>query len=126
MKKIQLRNANVKSSYNCEKKNNLSSKILASIQIQSQEIIEKFMRKCKSKQKEKAENDKISLERFTLSEKPNKNKLIEIVELLPLEYLNAQEKSVINLISNSSDRFYIPGGRLIATNVLQHQISTND
>ena len=49
------------------------------------------------------------------------------MELLRLEYLNAQEeKSVINLISNSQDRFHIPGERLTATNVLQHQIPTTD
>jgi len=36
--------------------------------------------------------------------------------------LNTQEeKSIINLISNSQDRFHSPGERLTATNVLQPQ-----
>ena len=38
----------------------------------------------------------IPLECFTLSEEFNKNRLTEIVELLCLEYLNAQEKKSIN------------------------------
>jgi len=74
-----------------------SLKILALTQVQSQEVIEKFMRKRKSKQ-ERAEKNKKALEcAFILLEEPNKNKLTEIVELL--EHLNAQEeKNVINLI----------------------------
>lgn len=49
------------------------------MQVQFQKIIEKFIRKRKSKQKERLEKDKISLECFTLSEEANKNKLTEIV-----------------------------------------------
>ena len=45
-----------------KKKSKPFSKIPASTQVQSQEIIEKFMHKCKSKQKERAEKDNISLE----------------------------------------------------------------
>ncbi|KYN29284.1 hypothetical protein ALC57_01287 [Trachymyrmex cornetzi] len=89
------------------KANKPSSKILASTQAQSQEIIEKFMRKRKSKRKEKTEEElsnDITRECFALSEKPNKNRLTEIVELLRLEHLNTQEKgNIINLISNSQD-----------------------
>jgi len=33
---------------------------------------------------------------------------------------------VINLISNSQDRFHIPGEKLTSTHVLQHQIPTTD
>lgn len=38
-------------------KENKSSKILASTQNQSQEMIDKFMRKCKSKHKERTEQE---------------------------------------------------------------------
>ena len=49
------------------------------------------------------------------------------MELLCLKHLNEQEKkNIINLISNSQDRFHIPGEKLTATNVLQHQIPTTD
>ena len=127
MKKIQSYNPNVISSYNWKQKNNSSSKILASTQVQFQEIIEKFIHKRKSKQKETADKDNIPLKCFTLSEEPNKNRFTEIVKLLCLKYLNAQEeKRVINLIFNSQARFHIPEERLIATNILQHQILTTD
>jgi len=126
-KGIQLRNSNNKSPYNCKKKNNPSSKILASTRIQSQEVIEKFMRKRKSKRETKTEKDNVPLECFILSEEPNMNRLTGIVKLLRLEHLNAQEEqNVINLIYNSQDRFHVPGERLTATNVLQHQIPTTD
>ncbi|KYN43243.1 hypothetical protein ALC56_02305 [Trachymyrmex septentrionalis] len=127
IKGIQLRNSNIKSPYNCKKKNNPSSKILASTRVQSQEIIEKFIRKRKSKREKRADKDNVPLECFTLSEEPNKNRLTGIVKLLRLEHLNAQEEqSVINLIYSSQDRFHVPGERLTATNVLQHQIPTTD
>ena len=49
------------------------------------------------------------------------------MELLRLEHLNEREKkNIINLISNSQDRFHIPGEKLTATNMLQHQIPTTD
>jgi len=61
------------------------------------------------------------------SEKFKKNKLTEIIELLRLKHLNIQERaSVINLISNSQDRFHIPREKLTSTHVLQHQIPTTD
>ncbi|KYN45244.1 hypothetical protein ALC56_00323 [Trachymyrmex septentrionalis] len=51
----------------------------------------------------------------------------EIVELIRFEHLNEQEKkNIINLISNSQDRFHIPEEKLTAINVLQHQIPTTD
>ncbi|KYN23115.1 hypothetical protein ALC57_04900 [Trachymyrmex cornetzi] len=85
------------------------------------------MCKRKSKQKEEAEKDNVSLECFTLTEEPNENRHTEIVELLRLEHLNErEEKNIVNLISNSQDRFHIPGEKLTATNVLQHQIPTTD
>jgi len=88
------------------------------------------MRKHKSKCKKEESNDNmkdISHECLLLSEKPKKDKLTEIIELLRLEHLDTQEKeSVINLISDSQDRFHIPGEKLTATHVLQHQIPTTD
>jgi len=54
IKKMQLYRLNIKTFY--KRKNKPSSKILASTQVQSQEIIEKFMRKRKSKRKEKESN----------------------------------------------------------------------
>jgi len=75
------------------------------------------MRKRKSKRKKKESNDMkdISHECFILSEEPKKNRLTEITELLRLEHLNTQDrKSVINLISNSQDRFHISGEKLPA------------
>jgi len=113
-----------------KRKNKPSSKILASTQVQSQEVIEKFMRKRKSKRKEKESNNNmkdISHECFILSEESKKDRLTEITELLRLEHLNTQEKkNVINFISDSQDRFHIPGEKLTATHVLQHQIPTTD
>jgi len=68
-----------------------------------------------------------SHECLVVSEEPKKSKLTEIIGLLRLEHLNIQEKeSVIALISNSQDRFHIPGEKLTSTHVLQHQISTTD
>jgi len=55
IKRIQLYRPNIKTIY--KKKNKPSSKILASTQVQSQEIIEKFMCKRKSKRKEEESND---------------------------------------------------------------------
>jgi len=37
-----------------------------------------------------------------------------------------QKKSIIKLITNSQDRFHIPGEKLTAINVPQHQIPTTD
>jgi len=128
IERVQLYRPNIKTFY--KKKNKPSSKILASTQIQSQEMIEKFMRKRKSKRKEEKLNNNvksISHECFILSEEPKKDRLSEITELLRLEHLDTQEKrSVINLISESQDRFHIPGEKLTATQVLQHQIPTTD
>jgi len=53
IKRIQLYNPNIKTSYISKKKNKPSSKDFASIQIKSQEMLEKFMHKRKSKHKEK-------------------------------------------------------------------------
>jgi len=56
-----------------------------------------------------------------------KDRLTEITELLRLEHLDTQEKkSAINFISDSQDRFHIPGEKLTAVHVLQHQIPTTD
>jgi len=82
---MQLYRPNIKTFY--KKENKPSSKILASTQVQSQEMIEKFMRKRKSKHKEEKSNDNmkdISHECFILSEEPKKNRLTEITELLKL------------------------------------------
>ena len=69
----------------------------------------------------------IPRECLVVSEKIGKNKLTEITELLRLEHLSFQEKtSVMKLITDSQDRFHIPGEKLSATNILQHQISTTD
>jgi len=69
----------------------------------------------------------ISHECFISSEEPKRNRLAKITELLRLEHLDIQEKkNVINLISNSQDRFHIPGEKLTATHMLQHQIPTTD
>jgi len=123
IKRMQLYRPNIKTFYKKEP----SSRILASTQIQSQEMIERFMRKRKSKRKKEDNMKDISHECFILSEEPKKDKLTEITELLRLEHLDIQEKeSVINLISDSQDRFHIPGEKLTATHVLQHQIPTTD
>jgi len=69
----------------------------------------------------------VSNECLLVSEEIKKNRLTEIIDLLRLEHLNSAEKiSVIKLITNSQDRFHIPGEKLTATNVLQHQISMTD
>jgi len=98
------------------------------MQVQSQEIIKKFLRKRKIKRKEEESNDNmkdISHKCFILSEEPKKDRLMEITELLRIEHLDTQEKkSVINFISDSQDRFHIPGEKLTVTHVLQHQIPT--
>jgi len=127
IKRIQLYRPNIKI---YKKKNKPSSRILASTQVQSQEIIEKFMRKRKLKRKKEELNDNmkdILHKCFILSEEPKKDRLTEITKLLKLEHLDTQEKkNVINLISDSQDRFHIPGEKLTATHVLQHQILTTD
>ena len=52
----------------------------------------------------------------------------EIKNLHRSDHINAEELiNVEKLINNHADRFYIPGERLSATNVLQHKIpTTND
>jgi len=73
------------------------------------------------------DTDDISHECLIVSEESKKNKLTEIIRLLCLEHLNTQErKSVIVLISNSQDRFHIPGEKLTSTHVVQYQIPTTD
>jgi len=118
LKRVQL-HPNIKIFY--KKKNKPSSKILASAQIQSQEMIEKFMRKRKSKQTGKSKETGqemqdiavFSHECLVVSEEPKKNKFTEIVGLLCLKHLNTQEReSVIALIFNSQDRFHIPREKL--------------
>jgi len=116
------------------KKNKPSSKILASTQNQSQEMIDKFMRKCKSKHKEATEQEprnksteSISRKCLVVSEEIRKDRLTEITGLLRLEHLSYQEKiSITKLRTDSQNRFHIPGEKLSATNTLQHQISTTD
>jgi len=64
---------------------------------------------------------------FILSEELKKDRLMKITELLRLNHLDTREKkNVINLISDSQDRFHIPGEKLTTTHVLQHQIPTTD
>jgi len=76
IKRMQLYRPNIKTFY--KKKNKPSSKILASTQAQSQEVIKKFMRKRKSKRKEESnDNTKNILHGcFILSEEPKR--LLEI------------------------------------------------
>ena len=83
------------------KGNKPSSKILASTQNQSQEMIDKFMRKRKSKYKKKTEQERrneptknIPRECLVVSEKIGKDRLTEITELLRLEHLSFQEKQM--------------------------------
>jgi len=99
IKRMQLYRPNIKTFY--KKKNKSSSKIFASTQVQSQEMIEKFMRKHKSRRKREKSNDNtkdILHDCLLLFEEPKRDKLTEITELLRLEHLNTQEKkSVINL-----------------------------
>jgi len=125
---MQLYRPNIKTFF--KKINKPFSKILASTQVQSQEMIEKFVRKYKSKRKEEKSNNNmkdILHECLLLSEESERDRLTEITELLRLEYLDTQEKeNVINLISHSQNRFHIPGEKLTATHVLQHQIPTTD
>jgi len=97
-------------------------------------MLDKFMRKRKSKHKEEEERippdkiiDNTLHECFTLIGEPKRSRLAEIIELLRLEHLDNQEKkSMIDLINKSQDRFHIPGEKLIVTHILQHQISTID
>ncbi|KYN12109.1 hypothetical protein ALC57_15723 [Trachymyrmex cornetzi] len=64
---------------------------------------------------------------LVVSEEAEKNRLTEITELLRLEYLSFQEEAnIMKLITNSQDRFHIPGEKLTATNILQHRIPTTD
>jgi len=53
IKKIQLHKPNNKTSHISKRRNKPSSNVFASIQIKSQEMLEKFMRKRTSKHKEK-------------------------------------------------------------------------
>jgi len=86
------------------------------------------MRKRKSKHKEDESNNNmkdILHKCFILSEKPKKDGNYRIIEIRTLRY-SKKKKNVINLISDSQDRFHIPGEKLTATHVLQHQIPTTD
>ena len=94
-------------------------------------MIDKFMRKCKERTEQECRNEptkNIPCECLVVSEKIGKNRLIEITELLRLEHLSFQEKtSVMKLITDSQDRFHIPGEKLSATNIFCNtQISTTD
>jgi len=61
------------------------------------------------------------------SEETKEDRLFKIIDLLRLEHLNKEEQeNIIKLIANSLDRFHIPGEKLTATHVLQHQITTTD
>ncbi|XP_067209984.1 repetitive organellar protein-like [Linepithema humile] len=150
LNKIQHYNPNIMNNNKIKNKNKPSLKVIALSQIKTQETIDKFMRKRKSKHKDKIienfqNNDKPESEKqgkkiknnqpesskshecLVISEKPEENRLSEIIELLRLEHLNEKErKSVIKLITDSQDQFHIPGEQLTVTDVLQHQIVTTD
>jgi len=134
IKRIQVYNPNIKTSYISKKKNKPSSRVLAFIQTKSQKILEKFMRKHKSNHEEKTRQElqneitnDVPNECLIVSEEIKKNKLTEIIDLLRLKHLkSAEKKSIIKLITNSQDRFHIPGEKLIATNVLQPTPNTDD
>ncbi|KAL6427138.1 hypothetical protein ACFW04_008640 [Cataglyphis niger] len=108
-------------------KNKPSSKIFTALLHKSEEIIDKFIRKNGTKYKGKQQNNIESHNCLAISEKTGENRLTKIIELLRLEHLCAEEqKSILNLITNSQDRFHIPGEKLTATHVIQHQIPTTD
>ncbi|XP_039312739.1 uncharacterized protein LOC120359411 [Solenopsis invicta] len=92
----------------------------------TQQMSENFKSKQIQTEEEKRDlQNKIPRECFQISENLEQNRLAEIMELLRLDHLNIQD-NVINLISGSQDRFHIPGEKLTATHVLQHQIPTTD
>ncbi|KMQ85713.1 hypothetical protein RF55_15566, partial [Lasius niger] len=122
---LNIENLNIKNSRSIP-----SSKISTSSLNKSQEIIDKFLRKRKSKNKEKQRIDVANFDLhncLVVSEETKENRFTKIMELLRLEHLNKKEQeNIIKLITNSQDRFHIPGENLTATHVLQHQISTTD
>ncbi|KAM0730323.1 Retrovirus-related Pol polyprotein from transposon 17.6 [Formica fusca] len=122
---LKIKNSNLR---NMKNKNKPSSKILISLLNKSQEILEKFMRNHKTRYKRKQEVENYNLRNcLTISEEKRKNRPAEIIESLRLEHLNETErKSIIKLITDSQDRFHIPGEKLTATHVLQHRIPTTD
>jgi len=70
------------------------------MQIRSQEMLEKFMRKSKHKEKIKQESqnkitNNVSNECLVVSEKVKKNRLTEIIDSLRLEHLNTEEKKAL-------------------------------
>jgi len=78
---------------------------MASTQAQSREMLDKFMRKRKSKHKEEEERTPPNKiigntlhECFALTGEPKRSRFVEIIELLRLEHLDTQEKK--------SDRSY--------------------
>jgi len=69
-------------------RNKPSSKISTSLLNKSQEIIDKFMRKRKSKHKENRQPDIANSKCLVVTEGKMKDRLIEIIESLRLEHLN--------------------------------------
>jgi len=97
IKRMQSYRLNIKTFY--KKKNKPSSKILASTQVQSQEIIEKFMRKRKSKRKEEESNDNmknISHECFMLFEEPKKDRTHGNYRIIKIRTLRYSRKEKYN------------------------------
>ncbi|XP_011860867.1 PREDICTED: uncharacterized protein LOC105558005 [Vollenhovia emeryi] len=57
---------------------------------------------------------------------PN-NRVRKVLELLRLDHLNSEEiLNIQTLVSNSADRFHIPGEKLEATTFVEHIIHTTD
>ena len=86
------------------------------MQNQSQEMIDKFMHKRKSKHKKRTEQEnwnestknisRIVVSCLVVSEEIGRDRLTEIIELLRLEHLSYQEKtSITKFIIDSQDRF---------------------
>lgn len=94
------------------------------------------MRRRKSNHKEGTEQEprnevmknitlKILHEYLMVSEETAGKRLVEIMKLLG--HLNFREKiNITKLITESQDRFHIPGEKLTATSTLQHRIPTTD
>ena len=73
------------------------------------------------------ENEDTHQECLVVCEEMKRDRLPKNTELLRLEHLNGKEKeNILNLIAQSQGQFHIPGEKLTATHVLQHQIPTTD
>ncbi|EZA50982.1 hypothetical protein X777_10413 [Ooceraea biroi] len=100
--------------------NKLPSMEFAPVQMKSQVIANKAIRKRKSKSRKLQKCFRITSDAST-------KRASEIIELLRLDHLKEEERGNIEkLIANSQDRFHLPGEQLTATNVLHHDILTTD